>query len=239
LISVISRAEYFDHSSFKFIYSGPDIEVKNMPLNVRNVPIHKDDGYALRSNGGAVQRIHYDTAGTFALGYSWYKDHKRLRFNIGVKWIFYPLYCLYDNELRNYTNAPGTEKRGSDAALTFVGIQKRGIIPDIESDYVDPILNFTPEAGVELMLSENGNSSVGLNLSYFEIQAVNGWDRYNSLEINKTYDLGYYMPVSVYVHYKWITAGIVYPVALATTNIGKEAGVETHITGFISLVKLW
>lgn len=239
LLPIVSMAGFFDYHGPKFTYSGPDIEVKDMPLKVRDVPIHKDDSYALESNAGPVEKTQYDTIGTFLLGWSWYKERQQLRFNVSFDWIIYPTYWLYDNELRNYTNAPGTETRGYGAALTFVGIQKRGIIPDIESEFVYMILNIVPEIGVDLMLSEKGDSGFGFNLSYFRIQAVNGWDRYNSLEINKTYDLGHFMPVSVYGRYKWIEVGLVYPVALSKTSLGKEAEIQTKLTVLISLAGVW
>lgn len=236
LLPIVSMANY--HGP-KFTYSGPDIEVKDMSLKVRGVPIHSDDSYALESNVGPLEKTRYATIGTFIFGRPWYKDHQQLRFNVGIDWIIYPTYWFYDNELRNYTNAPGTETRGYGAALTFVGIQKRGIIPVIENTFVDMILNIVPKIGVELMLSEKGNSGFGFSLSYFLLQAVNGWDRNNSLEINKTYDLGHFMPVSVYGRYKRIEVGLVYPVALSKTNLGKEADIQTKLTLIISLVGAW
>lgn len=217
-------------------YSTPDIEVDNMPLEIRNVPIHPNDTYVSPSNAGPIEETKYDTKGTLSVLWRLKKQiaDYGLKAGLGLHWIIYPTPGLYDNELRNYTNAVGTQRRGYGAALTFVGIEKRGIIPDISDDTWDDVfLNIAPELFIETPF----NSSAwiyGASVGYFKLQAVNGWDRHDSLEENDHFTLAHVLPFSLSIQSDNIRIGISYPYIVKKTSKGKQADVKGNISGLIS-----
>ena len=202
----------------EFSYSRIGIKVKDMPLKIRDVPIHSDDSYALRSNAGPIEQREYSASTMLELGFLVKKNITHwLDFGVKLKWILYPYHGFYDNALRNYTNAVGTETRGYGAALTFVGLEMRGMVS-----------SFTPEIMLETPL--NKDLILGASLSYYELQAINGWDRYNRLEVKDRYTLTRYYPVSVYLYINNIlTIGVQFPNA-QNTEIGEEANVESKNT---------
>ena len=58
----------WDHG-FELRYSTPNIEVNNMPLVIRKVPIHPDDNHVSSSNAGPIEKKKYDTKGTFSIAW--------------------------------------------------------------------------------------------------------------------------------------------------------------------------
>lgn len=220
-------------------YNRINTEVKTMPLKVRDVPIHSNDTYALKKNAGPIEKEKYSASSMWTIGLGFMKKTKNLKYGLRLHWLIYPHRFLYDNELRNYTNAVGTERRGYGAALTFVGLEMRGIIPSFsdEISILDILFNIAPEIVIEAPI--NKKLSLGTSLGYYQLQAVNGWDRYNNLEVNDRYTLAHYFPLSFYCKYRILTLGVKLPFA-HYTNLGERANVETpDITFFTALEAIW
>jgi len=219
-------------------YSTPDIEVNDMPLEIRDVPIHPDDAYVTPSNAGPIEKRKYDTKGTLIIAWRIKKQiaDNGLKVGLGLQWILYPTPALYDNELRNYTNAVGTERRGIGAALTFVGLEKRGTIPDFSDETWDDLLfNITPELFVEIPFHSK-SWIYGASIGYFKLQAVNGWDRHDSLEEKDHFTLAHVIPFTVSIKHKFMRIGISYPYIVEKTNLGEEADIKGNINVLFSLI---
>lgn len=227
-----AEEKFWTKKKLELSYSNIRINVKSMPLEIRDVPIHPDDTYVSLSNAGPITQEEYSKSSTWMLGFSIKKDIKN-KFLLGFKinWIIYPNRWLYDNALRNYTNAVGTEQRGTGAALTFVGIEERGIIP---------VLNLTPEILLETPLGFGNQILLGTSLSYFKLKAINGWDRFNKLEVNKRFTLSHLVPIAFYLSYKdIITVGAKY-IKSTKTNIGKQANIKSNnFAVFITIEGSW
>lgn len=215
-------------------FTGGEISVKNLSLEMRNVPVHADDSFAAK-NAGPITDAGYDVNGTFEIGGNFSRRYNRLRVGAGVKWMI----ALADDAKRNYTNAVGTSERGYGAALTYVTLAKKGILLNSSDSLVYYILNLTPEVFVEAVILEKPSLALGCSLSYFNLQAVNGWDRYDKNEINEYYSLGHYVPVSVYLKIfatdlMDVAIGANYPVKLSETADGKEADIQRRLTWFVA-----
>lgn len=227
-----AEEKFWTKKKLELSYSNIRINVKSMPLEIRNAPIHPDDTYVTLSNAGPITQEEYFKSSTWMLGISMKKEIKN-KFLLGFKinWIIYPNRWLYDNALRNYTNAVGTEQRGTGSASTFVGIEERGIIP---------FLNLTPEILFETPLGFGNQILLGTSLSYFKLQAINGWDRYNELEVNKRFTLSHFVPITFYLSFKdIITVGAKY-INSTKTNIGKQANIKSNnIAVFTTVAFSW
>jgi hypothetical protein len=102
---------------------------------------------------------------------------------------------------RNYRNAPGTDKRGYGAALTYIGLKRSGVIPSTTINFLDVFLNWTPIMKAEVAPFDGKLSDVwfGVSASYYAFDAQTGWDRYDSLEVRKNYTLMHVFPVRIYM----------------------------------------
>lgn len=244
IMPIGSSGAFWDDHGFEISYGTPDIRVDDLALEIRDVPIHDDDGYASKSNSGPIEQTNFKTAGTAALTWLMRKNiGETTRAGLKVNWIVYPEHNTYDNALRNYTNHPGTEKRGYGAALTFAGIEKRGIIPSHNGGWLNVFTNISPELFLEKLFSEKKEWSVGASIGYFKFQAVNGWDRYDRLEINKTYALAHVVPVAAFIKRKiggsgYSEIGVKFPIA-KMTDIGKESGAKVSPSGYIAAGAPW
>jgi len=211
---------------FGMRYTSLDYKVENLPENFRFVPIHPNDDYASPSNNGIINQKEFkrEHLGSIEYGHGWEKG--RWDIGIGFVWIF----THYDDVARrNYTNAPGTRTRGTGAALTFVSTEVRGLIPafsDNDLRFLSFILNLTPKVFAEYTLGKNNKYRLGASLSYHQFNAVNGWDRYDSLEINESKTLAHIYPVTLELTlYYCIKLGVVYNLH-QLTKFGKEAETE-------------
>ena len=212
-------------------YATPDIKIRNMPLEVRNVPIHPDDTYVSQKKAGPIEEKEYSSIGTIMFGPWIKKDIGKSRAGLRLNWIIYPGIEIADKELRNYTNAVGTEHRGHGAALTFVGIEKRGIF-FTKTPVVDVLLNVTPEVFFEVNISnKKDNLQLGASVSYARLVADTGWDRFNSLETRELFTLAHIIPVSTYIKYNNYEFGVQVPI-IFETSLGEKAKIETK-TNFL------
>ncbi len=203
-----SRNEFYDTEEDKnvkfFVEPGVDFQttffhgtVKDVPENIRSVPIHSDDGYAREENNGPIPKnssrlpplmefrflksgleIQLDGNKTLDI----YGD---LSFNTNQY-----LNCQIDENERNYTNHPGTNKRGHGAALTYWGASYGpGFIPGIKVD-----LNFKDE--------KEDTFFIGAGYRKYDIEAETGWDRHDDLERRKNFELGEIEEKSFYIGWK-------------------------------------
>lgn len=222
------QQKFWNQFGAKITVTTPDLKVNNMPLEVRDVPIHPDDKYALRSNAGPIKQKQYSTNGTLMFEMFWRNSlTEKVNFGLNINVMAYPNHTFYDNALRNYTNAVGTETRGYGAALTFVGIEKR-------SSKIDYLGLFVPELSLEF-LSTSKRSLGGISVGYYQFDATNGWDRYDSLEVRKRYILAHIYPIGIYYKKGSHQTGIKLPV-VNTTKLGDTADIEASPSVFYSWV---
>lgn len=185
---------------FDLVYTYLGSTVENMPLEIRDVPVHEDDsGYE-----GPINKSEYTLNHSFAISIMYSRvygtgESDPLRFNwgLGFDWLI----GMGDNfEERNYMNSPGTDDRGYGAALTYVKVGQGGIVPPLGSIFSDIFLNWSPRVKLEVAPFGGAlkNLWFGSSVSYYRIYAQNGWDRYDSLEVRDSYDLAHVIPVRVY-----------------------------------------
>jgi hypothetical protein len=154
--------------------------VKSTPEYIRDVPAHPDDLHKVNSknvaplsDGELIEYAHgADVIGKVGLGI----EKELFNFKCGIQGGVSTLFPSLVE--RNYTNHPGTDKRGDRAALTFYEI---GI----------DILSF----GINAEVSKDLTDELSIFLDYFcnfiphELNLTNGWDRYNSFEVKDEYKL--------------------------------------------------
>jgi len=159
-------------------------------------------------------------------GYAWEKG--RWDLGIGFLWIYSAIGGFDDVKVRNYTNHPGTSTRGYGAALTFVGTEVRGLIPSFNNDldFLSFIFNLTPKVFAEYCLDKERQFRLGASLSYHQFNAINGWDRYDSYEIDETKTLAHIYPLTFEItFYNCLSLGVVYNLH-QLTSFGKKAETE-------------
>jgi hypothetical protein len=159
-------------------YSLDQIALKNIPLDIRNVPMHPDDG----GTPGAIADSSLQDRRCWII--------LPLRINIGMqnaKWqckvgaygefgVTYPQLAE-----RNYTNAPGTATRGMGAALTYMKI-----------DQLRPKFGFTVEAEYHATHIQKMElfCFVQYMKSWYNLNLVTGWDRNDEQKRYETYPIG-------------------------------------------------
>lgn len=206
-------------------YTHLDYSVGKMPLDFRSVPIHPDDGYASQKNWGPVENEQYDRNHWASIDYAYlWKINDRWSCGLGVVWILDFWEGFGKESRRNYTNHPGTDTRGTGAALTFVATGVRGLLEIEGGDHdLGSLLNFTPELLVEYRLSQD--LTLGLNASYHRFVALRGWDRWDSFEIDDKETLAHIYPITLDLTFKFINVGISYNIS-DLTEFGDKAKTE-------------
>jgi len=194
-LSLMAREEY-ENSKFKPIVRGgldvqisrPINSVSNVPLRIRNVPIHKHD----RGTPGPIShdkaRVPYLVelrAIKLGLETEINKDtHLDTYVNLGLttkNWN-----TGGQTRKRNYTNAPGSSQRGEGAALTYWK-------PEIEEE-------FLPSLNIDLCMHRGKKSEyvIGTGIKKYTLSIENGWDRYDNLKKYKKYPLADIIENSLY-----------------------------------------
>ena len=136
-----------------------------------------------------------------------------------------------DDQGRNYTFNPGTDQRGYGAALTFSGIGIEGPLTLLGLKPVYPFA-LVPKASLDIPLNNKKyRSIIGLSASYELLEAVNGWDRYNSHEANSTCVLAHVIPLSISFRFSGYEIGAQYLLNFKTNN-GLAYGTEISQFGF-------
>jgi hypothetical protein len=173
----------------------------SIPEYVRDVPKHPDDDYALDSNVAPIK----DTSPSYLIPLD--KPPFELRALVGIEKNGFdlslgPSMLIGSPEVpysidfegyhvgRNYTNYPGTDIRGYDAALTYYSVQglSRKFSFGFFSRLSYKVLEIcTPKMYSPLSLNLFAEYSINPMTSTLKIE--NGWDRYDSYEIKDTYHL--------------------------------------------------
>lgn len=170
------------------------MEIKNVPEELRYVPIHPSDGYAKEEDNGPIQKdsiklrdrlieIGFLKAGIEAkigenrLDIYWNGSYRIKGEDLDID----------DINERNYTNAPGTEMRGYGAALTYW-----------TADYSDNFIQGI-NADLSLRILDEWNLILGGGYREYGIEIQRGWDRYDHLQKWKTDDIGDIEETSVYI----------------------------------------
>jgi hypothetical protein len=246
-ISIDAKA---DGLSIDLVYVKPAITVKHLPESFRNVPIHPDDHYVPAENAGPVSREEYGLTdgANLSLMYVWdfkQHEHPRYRLGLGLDWILFPTAGYGGTEAeRNYTNNVGSDERGYGAALTFVRLREGGVIPSLGDGSFDPFLNITPRIKFEIAPFDD-HFWFGTSISYFAVQAQNGWDRFDSDEVRETKTLAHDFPIRLYATWcpegskdkGWgIIGGAQIQSLMFKTDFGRQAGVSVDpVTFFIGV----
>jgi hypothetical protein len=235
-------------------YEQPVVRTVNkIPLSIRDVPVHPDDA-EFAGNAGPIAKdtlrlsdrvsvLHLK--GFFRLPIA----HDRLAWRTGVGLDFdFRMEAVKDPNKRsdiaerNYENAPGTDTRGEGAALTY--IQAGTSYWFHENTFVKPYVF----SEVSLNLSSNVSLDFGANLHQEQIFLENGWDRYDNLDTQATYNLENLVVVQPYVGLKcsfgkdedrWfvrLLAGTSQTISERKTDLGNA--VELHRNSFPLLLGL-
>jgi len=220
-------------SFIEFKYVGPgSITIRNMPLEVRNVPVYPDDasrpGY---THGGPIEGVTNNSYGLIMFCFG--KDYKinNSIFSFSINWFA----TIPQERERNYTNNPGSSERGEGAALTYVTFKEFGVFPSTHDEGADDLIALTPEIRYTHIIPLKQPLFLDGSISYFHLQAHSGWDRFDYKEINHVYDLAYYVPVSLSLCFHILNAGIYYPIRVYTTSMGKEANIKDGPTFTVGL----
>jgi len=175
-------------------FSNPVDKVSNVPEVVRDVPIHRDDGYVNRANQGPIAKDSVKTPVLFEIGLAKVgletkiTEHAYLDVFGNVS-LNASSFGAGDENERNYTNAVGTEKRGYGAALTYWRARYGPLfIPGLGAELRIPLNE--GKKGTELLL--------GGTIRRYNLEAENGWDRWNKHEKYKTYRLGEVTDKTIY-----------------------------------------
>ncbi|MFH1452191.1 MAG: hypothetical protein ABIF88_03395 [archaeon] len=159
--------------------------VRDVPEEIRDVPIHSDDGYA-SGKGGPIPsddiNVGPRTGGFFRYGGRMPVIKDTLFAKLGIEVELGGIFTS-DKPSRNYTNAVGTSQRGRGAALTYYSIHTKSG-PNWNSSLIPKIVG-----GLELELSDS--VTVGANYSIWreDLVAETGYDRYDSLEHRSSFNL--------------------------------------------------
>jgi hypothetical protein len=204
--------------------------VKCLALEIRDVPIHVNDGYASRKDGGPIEETGNSFHSVWGFGFEKkYYFTEDFSLGLGLDWTIAPTF-LDIKKRRNYTNHVGTETRGYGAALTCIGMGRRGVFkPMRHGGWWNIFTNISPKISAEYVLIPK-KLSIGTYVTYHAIEAINGWDRWDSIEIYKTFTLSHNMPIGMYIsiydhEHIGIKVGAEY-VKRWATPIGIESGIS-------------
>ncbi len=162
-------------AQFDFNYGTPTAQIQTVPEYMRNVPAHPGDS---DEHIGPIEDSQYsfvsllNIEGRAGVGF---RELDKFDFSIGAKAGIE--FAGGGGKERNYTNAPGTDKRGYGAALTYYGTSMGR-------------LSLGAFARASFFASSINLLSLEYSADISALQAIaveNGWDRYNTTEVNEIY----------------------------------------------------
>lgn len=171
-------------------------KIKNISEEMRTTPIHKDDGYARPENNGPTKE---DSARLPAL-----VELKLLKAGLETKInknVYLDIYgdlslnisnfiLVGKKHKRNYTNAPGTDKRGYGAALTYWSVKPGPLfIPGIKAD-------------LHISTNKDWDFIIGGGYRRYDLEIERGWDRYDSLEKYRDTSIAKVDEKSIYIGFE-------------------------------------
>ncbi len=165
-------------------------EIRNVPVVVRDVPVHPDDLGTADSSwakpiGDATVKPPSDYMFLFDFntgpGASFKNGLIMAELGAGANFVLSYVERKERNYLGGSPNDSSGYERGWGAALTWYGV-----VPAIHGDYmaIKPYLF----AEARAMLSKKIGIAAGYRVYKDDLTAKNGWDRYDSYDIYKTFD---------------------------------------------------
>jgi len=188
---------------FDITYTWLGAHIDNMPLEIRDVPVHPDDSWA-EDNRGPIKETKFNASHAISVPIMYEreygtgsKDPLRIRYGYGLEWTI-DVGATFEE--RNYTTRVGSDRRGDGAALTYVSMRQGGMIPSFDNGWSDIFLNWTPRVKFEVAPFGGTlkNLWFGTSASYFSIAAQNGYDRYDKIDVRKNYTVLHVVPVRAY-----------------------------------------
>jgi hypothetical protein len=202
-----------------------------MSEEFRTVPVHKEDLKFDWYKSGTISRANYKFDDLFGFEFGWRRKYEN---NIGTGFGILVGIC-HDDYGRNYTNAQGTNRRGYGAALTFSGIDIQG---PITLSGLNPFYPYSlvPKVFLDLPLTNNGKGLfISLSASYELLEAVNGWDRYDSYQVNDFKVLAHIFPIGMSLNFNRIEVGGQYMLNFKTKT-GNDFGAKIETFGFFVII---
>jgi hypothetical protein len=243
--------------SLEYAYLG--VTVKDMPYEIRNVPVHPSDSWASYGQG-PIERLKYDMDHSFIVSILYAREYGRdktaplrFRFGAGFDWLVLPQVGVGGSMAeRNYMNAVGTSDRGYGAALTYVAMRQGGVVPALNSIYSDIFLNWTPKVKFEVAPFGGHFHDIwlGTSVSYYTVDAQTGWDRNDSLDARNDYVMARVLPVRLYATWMFkstdgddlrvgLTGGVQFQPGVKT-GIARQAGASIDpMTFFAGVTYRW
>lgn len=224
--------------------------VNNMPLAVRDVPKHPDDGYASNKNVAPIARDSAYIYGRLGfnprVGLAFPLDGERnfewkvglgaeISGNLGM---FKEPDHRSDLTVRNYTTDPGERTRGYGAALTYH--QTYTALGEHWNTFFFPQL-FTE---LEARLSDNIGLAVGFTFWYEQLWVENGWDRYDRYQTRNAHRIADIFAGIPYLSLRFdkekkdsffnaaVDIGYVMPLSIEKRGFGKEMEITENNHGF-------
>ncbi len=180
------------------------MNVRDIPLEVRDVPINPNDA----GTPGPIEPDHADVGAllTFDVAKAGLEvnvsDTVRMRtfaqLGINYDWLA-KSGAFGDMYSRNYTNAPGTHKRGYGAALTYYAPAfTAAVIPRLHAEVVFSDAN-TNAADKSFFNSARGGLILGAHMRSLDTGIITGYDRYDKLSVRETFDVARGNELGVYI----------------------------------------
>ena len=165
-------------------FSSRTLSLQNIPVDIRNVPIHSADTYVPATNAGPIEVSSLD-AQKFAwvpltLGLNGGVATNKIEFEVGL--FFSMRKTSQDFIERNYTNSVGTNYSGIGAALTYITLDNFDLNYGYTATFRYKALPLGPE--------ENLFLSLKYMKGWEEYSITTGWDRYTEKEPDKSYKIG-------------------------------------------------
>lgn len=172
------------------------VEVGNIPDSMRQVPVHKDDGYLGRK--GEIVTIPADIIkpGLF-VGYSpaiapeISVGRFKTRGGISLNIPFYPKAVRGNGgSTRERHQYDSGTSRGTGTSLVYYAV-------NVSSK---PTLGWLGEA--EFIANDNWSFLAGYAISEYKLQIATGWDRFNDLQTYRKYDISHNQVEKRYVGFR-------------------------------------
>ncbi len=224
---------------YNLTYENFPLKGTTVPLSIRDVPIHLDDDYANPKDNAPIEDKSFNLDNSIfvvSLNGSYSKSFaNKVNFNLGLNLNFGWNERIFKE--RNYTNYPGTNQRGYGAALTYYKLNPRYLFKF--NSWIRPEIS----SELEVAISKASKIKLGYKLYNEKLVGINGWDRYNGLEVNKRYtltdmilerfELGFaWSPKTDLISKHEIFFGVSKPISTKITPLGKEANLKIPKMGF-------
>lgn len=234
-------------------YNSPILSgVKGIPLEMRDVPKHPDDSYARESNVAPIAKDSAELYGYADIGtrlggkFSLHEDKLLFNTGIGIDFSCTPAFSEYnkrkDMEVRNYTSNPGSNTRGSGAALTFYRVAPSSVLLNFGGVFLRP----SAFGEIEVNVGKKASLALGYMVFPQNYQIENGWDRWNKLEFREKHTFaklimgGPYLSIKIKqeddsrigYHYTSVDIGITRILRKHLTEIGENMELDFNDFSF-------